>query len=89
MLKVFYIASFINPVCLHNCFIDNAGYVITSKGVSESAGKIRDLCSRFGISAIAIGNGTAGRETESFIRGLGLSNEISIVMVNESGASIS
>lgn len=58
------------------------------KGVSDAAAKIRALCSRFGIEAIAIGNGTAGRETESFIRGLGLSGEVMIVMVNESGASI-
>ncbi|HYQ59971.1 MAG TPA: helix-hairpin-helix domain-containing protein, partial [Desulfatiglandales bacterium] len=58
------------------------------KGVSDAAVKIRDLCSRFKIEAIAIGNGTAGRETESFIRGLDLSEEVMIVMVNESGASI-
>jgi uncharacterized protein len=57
-------------------------------GASEAAGKIKDLCGRFGIESIAIGNGTAGRETESFIRGLGLSGEIIVVMVNESGASI-
>ncbi len=60
----------------------------SDKGSSEAAEKIRDLCSRFGIEAIAIGNGTAGRETESFIRGIGLSGEINVVMVNESGASI-
>ncbi len=60
----------------------------SDKGSSEAAEKIRDLCIRFGIEAIAIGNGTAGRETESFIRGMGLSGEINVVMVNESGASI-
>ncbi len=60
----------------------------SDKGSSEAAEKIRDLCTRFGIEAIAIGNGTAGRETESFIRGMGLSGEINVVMVNESGASI-
>ncbi|MBF0559513.1 MAG: RNA-binding transcriptional accessory protein [Nitrospirae bacterium] len=58
------------------------------KGAGEAAAKIRELCSRFGIEAIAIGNGTAGRETESFVRNLGLPGEINIVMVNESGASI-
>jgi len=42
---------------------------------------------RHQIQAIAIGNGTAGRETEDFVRKLGLSG-ITIVMVNESGASI-
>ncbi|VAX29949.1 Transcription accessory protein (S1 RNA-binding domain), partial [hydrothermal vent metagenome] len=60
----------------------------SDKGSAEAAERIRDLCSRFGIEAIAIGNGTAGRETESFIRGIGLSGEINVVMVNESGASI-
>ncbi|MEC4684324.1 MAG: Tex family protein [Nitrospirota bacterium] len=60
----------------------------SDKGSFEAAEKIRDLCSRFGIEAIAIGNGTAGRETESIIRGIGLSGEINVVMVNESGASI-
>ena len=42
----------------------------------------------FHVEAVAIGNGTAGRETESFVRTLGLSPAIPIVMVNESGASI-
>ncbi|MDP3955378.1 MAG: helix-hairpin-helix domain-containing protein, partial [bacterium] len=37
---------------------------------------------------IAIGNGTAGRETETFIRGLGLPETLPVVMVNESGASV-
>jgi uncharacterized protein len=60
----------------------------SDKGSSEAAGKVRELCGQFGIEAIAIGNGTAGRETESFIKGLGLPGEIKIVMVNESGASI-
>jgi len=49
---------------------------------------VRRLCERFGIEAIAIGNGTAGRETETFARGLDLPAEIAIVMVNESGASV-
>ncbi len=60
----------------------------SDKGSAEAAGKIRDLCSRFRIESIAIGNGTAGRETESFIRGLGLPGEIGVVMVSENGASI-
>jgi len=53
----------------------------------QAAGTIRDLCRLFHIECIAIGNGTAGRETESFVRSLKLAN-IQIVMVNESGASI-
>jgi len=60
----------------------------SDKGIEEAARKIRDICGRFGIEAIAIGNGTAGRETESFIKGLDLPEEIKVVMVNESGASI-
>jgi len=54
----------------------------------EDGEKIKALCDRFKIQAIAIGNGTASRETESYINSLGLSKDISIVMVNESGASI-
>jgi uncharacterized protein len=46
------------------------------------------LIERHKIEAIAIGNGTAGRETEAFFRNLGLSPKIIIVSVNESGASI-
>jgi uncharacterized protein len=42
----------------------------------------------FGIEAIAIGNGTASRESEQFVRGLHLPAAIPVVMVNESGASV-
>ncbi|HSB81538.1 MAG TPA: Tex family protein [Candidatus Methylomirabilis sp.] len=56
--------------------------------VGQAAQIVRGLCERFQIEAIAIGNGTAGRETEAFVRGLGLPASISIVMVNESGASV-
>ena len=54
----------------------------------EAAQTILSLIKRFNIEAIAIGNGTASRETEEFIHGLGLSGKIPAVMVNESGASI-
>lgn len=46
------------------------------------------LIEKYAIEAIAIGNGTGGRETEAFFRSLGLSSNIAIVSVNESGASI-
>ena len=49
---------------------------------------ILDLIQQFHIEAIAIGNGTASRETEVFIRGLSLPDKMPIVIVNESGASI-
>ena len=46
------------------------------------------LAAEYQIEAIAIGNGTAGREAETFVRALGLPSEIAVVMVNESGASV-
>jgi uncharacterized protein len=53
------------------------------------AGKtIQHLVQLYDIEAIAIGNGTAGRETETFVKSLGLSKSIQVVSVNESGASI-
>ena len=54
----------------------------------EDAEKIKAICKAFDIEAIAIGNGTAGRETETFIRAIGLDKSIAVVMVNESGASV-
>lgn len=48
---------------------------------------IRDLVQKYEIEAIAIGNGTAGRETESFVRKLGLEG-VTVLVANESGASI-
>ncbi|MEP6738462.1 MAG: helix-hairpin-helix domain-containing protein, partial [Chryseolinea sp.] len=55
---------------------------------TKSAAVIRGLCEKFDIEAISIGNGTAGRETETFVKSLGLNHKITIVMVNESGASV-
>ncbi len=62
--------------------------LLSRKGETESAQKTRDLCKQFHVEAIAIGNGTGGRETEAFILGLSLSGNIQTVMVNESGASV-
>lgn len=55
---------------------------------AKSATIVLGLCDRFKIEAIAIGNGTASRETETFVKSIGLPAEILIVMVNESGASV-
>jgi uncharacterized protein len=60
----------------------------SDKMVESAAEKVRSLCKRFKIQAIAIGSGTAGRETEQFIRSLGLGEDVIVVMVNESGASV-
>ena len=54
----------------------------------EAGNKIVNLCRLYDVEAIAVGNGTAGRETESFLRTLELDTNINIVMVNESGASV-
>ncbi len=55
---------------------------------AEAKDKLLAYAARFGVEAIAIGNGTAGRETEAFVRAVGLPASIPVVMVNESGASI-
>ncbi len=58
------------------------------KQSEHAARRLRELTDGYQIEAIAVGNGTAGRETEVFIRELELDRRIQIVMVNESGASI-
>ena len=60
----------------------------TSKQVGEAKRIVLDLVERFQIEAIALGNGTASRESETFLRGIGLPDSLPIVVVNESGASI-
>jgi uncharacterized protein len=55
---------------------------------ARSAALIKSLCDKYEIEAVSIGNGTAGRETEAFVKAIGLNNKIVIVMVNESGASV-
>lgn len=54
----------------------------------EAGERISGLVIRYHVQAVAVGNGTAGRETEAFIRELDLPAEVALVMVNESGASI-
>ncbi len=61
---------------------------LLGSSTEKAAHTIKGLCEKFEIEAIAIGNGTASRETEAFIRTLGLPSSIDLVMVNESGASI-
>ncbi|OPL11835.1 MAG: RNA-binding transcriptional accessory protein [delta proteobacterium ML8_D] len=54
----------------------------------EAVGIIKNLCEAYEIEAIAIGNGTAGRETEAYMKRLPFLQGIPVYMVNESGASI-
>jgi uncharacterized protein len=56
--------------------------------IKQSINKILSLVSAYKIEVIAIGNGTAGRETENFIKRIHFPKEIMAVMVNESGASV-
>lgn len=58
------------------------------KQKQASGATIKHLVKTYQIEAIAIGNGTASRETEDFVRSLGLPQSVLVVMVNESGASI-
>lgn len=78
-------------VCLDNngkLIHDDVIYPHNGDGAAaSSAEKVKKLAAQFKTEVIAIGNGTAGRETEEFARGLKLDGVI-IVMVNESGASV-
>ncbi len=70
---------------LHNDTI----FPLKSEGEKEEAGrKVIDCYKKYEIEVIAIGNGTASRETDAFFRSLELPGEIPVVIVNESGASV-
>jgi protein Tex len=56
--------------------------------VRQAEKKILTLIDAYKIEAIAIGNGTAGRETERFIRNIRFNKDLLAIMVNESGASV-
>jgi protein Tex len=55
---------------------------------NEASKTLQYLCEKHQITAIAIGNGTAGRETESFVKSIDLGSDRKIFMVNENGASV-
>lgn len=67
---------------LHNDLI----YIHEANRKQDSEYKIRDLVKKFNIEVFAIGDGTAGRETEQFIKQLSLG--LPVFLVNEDGASI-
>ncbi len=54
----------------------------------EASRKILSLVNAYKIEAIAVGNGTAGRETERFIKYIQFDHNIEVFSVNEDGASI-
>ncbi|MFH1077416.1 MAG: Tex family protein [Pseudomonadota bacterium] len=68
--------------------IDTIYLFSSDKNKSIAEQTVSSLCETHKIEAIAIGNGTAGRETEAFIRGLDALHNIPIVLVSETGASV-
>jgi len=57
--------------------------------VTEAENLVLAFCAKHNLEAIAIGNGTASRETEQFIRNIDvLPKTIPVIMVNEAGASV-
>lgn len=79
-------------VCLDaegNLLHNEAIYPHPPKSERTQAGnKIWTLIKQYKTEAISIGNGTASRETEAFIRGLGLPQSVQVFVVSEDGASI-
>lgn len=79
-------------VCLDeqgNLLFHKAIFPHTSKnGTGQAEDDILKMTSRFNIEAIAIGNGTASRETECFIKNANISKDIKIFIVSEDGASV-
>jgi uncharacterized protein len=56
--------------------------------IAKAGATVKELCTKFDVEAISIGNGTASRETETFVNALSLPKSIQVVVVNESGASV-
>jgi uncharacterized protein len=79
-------------VCLdeQGKLLDNTTIFPTHGGekLAEAGRILTGLIDKHRIDAIAIGNGTAGRETEAFVRSLGLHSTLIVTLVNEDGASI-
>lgn len=78
--------------------LDNQGNLVADKVIypfdrsNEANAVLTDLIQKYNIEAVAVGNGTAGRETEDFVKKLLSSadkeNSIGLFMVSEQGASI-
>lgn len=54
----------------------------------EASTQIKEMVKKYGVEAIAIGNGTASRETDRFVKSLGLADSIQVFTVSEDGASV-
>ena len=79
-------------VCLDKqgkLLINTVVHITSGDRQAKEAGDVLvKLCKKFSVEAIAIGNGTASRETEAFVKALPISDKIQVVVVNESGASV-
>ena len=71
-------------VLLHHDLIN----VLTGPKREAAAAKLRALCQEYQVEAVAIGNGTASRETEAVVRQADLPGKTLVMMVSESGASV-
>lgn len=56
--------------------------------IVDASKRVLMLVEKYGIEAIAVGNGTASRETESFLRSLSFPRKVEIFVVSEDGASV-
>ncbi|MDD3152492.1 MAG: helix-hairpin-helix domain-containing protein, partial [Bacteroidales bacterium] len=77
--------------------LDKTGQLLTNvtiyphppvSNIKDAINKITNLVEAYQVDAIAIGNGTAGRETENFIKRIHFNRDVIVVVVNENGASI-
>lgn len=72
-----------------NLLTDTLLHLFLSENQKQQAAEtVRRLVKQHQIEAIAIGNGTGGRETEAFVRGLGLDASVALFVVSEQGASV-
>jgi uncharacterized protein len=71
----------------HEAYI---GQNVNPKRIEESKKVIKELIEKYGVDIIAIGNGTASRETESFVASLlkEITRKVKYVIVSEAGASV-
>ena len=77
-------------VCLDEqgkLLLDDVIYPHSGKDKAAGA-RVRELVEKYKIEAVAVGNGTAGRETEAFVKTLGLPAHVLVISTDESGASI-
>jgi len=62
--------------------------LLSSRERERAAAEIGSLCGRYQVEAVAVGNGTGGRETEEFLKSLALPGSPPVILVSESGASV-